>query len=162
MKYLFTALLFITTSIYAQDSEVVRLSEPVQETVAYEVFGSEMIEESANQSISLTSAISDINSEVEIFIKTRITQVCKKKGCFFIATDGETTARVSFINYSFFVPTNSLNKDVIVRGVLTEKELTVEQAQHYAEDMGENSQEINAAQMEYSIVATSVRIPKSK
>lgn len=66
--------------------------------------------------------------------------------------------RVSFKDYSFFVPKDIGGQQVTLAGVLVEKELSPEQADHYSKDLGED----NSVQSgrTYEIVATSVRIPK--
>jgi hypothetical protein len=147
---------------FAQDSEVARLSEPIFETEAFEVFGSEMDLSNTENAISLTSAMEASDQETELIIETTVNKVCQKKGCFFVAVDGENSARVTFKDYGFFIPTNSTGKEVVLRGVLTEKTLSEEQVRHFAEDAGENSDDIVGEQKEYSIVATSIMIPKSK
>ena len=158
---LFIAACLVTGSLYAQEeTEVVRLSEPVMITETAEIFGSEMDLTKIEDAQSLSSVIASELSEDEVFIKTEVAQVCEKKGCFFIAQDGEFNARVSFIDYSFFVPTDAAGKEVVLRGVLSEKELTEEEAKHFAEDAGEDPDAISGAQKEYSIVATSVLVPK--
>lgn len=151
------------TSINAQD-EVVRLSEPVDQTEAYETFGSVLELELDNNAeiVSLDKAIELIGNEGEVFIKATIKQVCAKKGCFFIAEGEDSEARVTFVDYSFFIPTNSTGKEVVFRGNIEEKVLTTEQAKHYAEDAGEDPDQITEEQKEYAIVASSIRIPKSK
>ena len=156
---LFTALL-IFNSVQAQESGVVRLSEPVLQTEVYEVFGSEISE--WNDALTLSEIIlsKEDYSSKEITVETEVAEVCAKKGCFFIARDGELTARVTFKDYSFFVPTDSQGKSVKLVGVFQVNELTEEQAKHYAEDAGEDPDTITGSQKEYSIVATSVLVPK--
>ncbi len=149
------------TSITAQD-EVVRLSEPVDQTEAYEIFGSTLNLDENVEIVSLDEAIDMIGSEEEVFIKATIKQVCAKKGCFFIAEGEQSEARVTFVDYSFFIPTNSTGKEVVFRGNIEEKILSTAQAKHYAEDAGEDPDQITAEQKEYAIVASSIRIPKSK
>lgn len=162
MRYLlFTLFLLISTTVFSQDTNVVRLSDPIIETENFEVFGSEMDTDLAVEAKTLSSAISELSQESEILIQTKVNKVCQKKGCFFIAVDGDLSARVTFKDYGFFIPTNSTGKEVVLKGILTEKVLTEDQAKHYAEDAGENSDEIVGDQKEYSIIATSVMIPKS-
>lgn len=154
-------ILFCSTTLFAQESEVIRLSEPVKETESYEVFGAEVSD--WEEPFSLTEIINrqDEFSDNEITLKAEVTEVCQKKGCFFIAQDGNYTARITFKDYGFFVPTDSDGKAVTLVGVFSVKELSEEQAKHYAEDAGEDPDDIEGPQKEYSIVATSVMVPKS-
>lgn len=158
-----TFLLFISFSLSAQDKEeVIRLSEPVKITSTHEIFGTDKGE--LKNTESLTSAINNLKNEEtkEVVISSEIAEVCEKKGCFFVAQDGKNTARVTFIDYSFFIPTDSEGKTATIVGTLSKKMLTEEQAKHYAEDAGKNPDEIKGEQAEYSIVATSIVLPKNK
>lgn len=158
---LFIAVMLFGVNVFAQsEKEVIRLSEPVMVTDQVEVFGSEMDLNSTADAQSLSEAIASDISEDEILVTTEISQVCDKKGCFFVAQEGDVSARITFIDYSFFIPTNSAGKTVTVRGVLSEKVLSEEQAKHYAEDAGNDPDAIKGEQKEYAIVATSVAIPK--
>jgi hypothetical protein len=152
---------FFTLSLYAQEKkEVIKLSEPVQVTESYEMYGAKIKEPSKTKSLSDgIESLNDANSQ-EVVLKTSIAEVCEKKGCFFIAQDNKSTARVTFKDYSFFIPTDSQGKEVIIVGTLSKKTLTEEKAKHYAEDAGKNADEINGEQVEYSIEASSIIIQK--
>lgn len=154
-------LLLFSAPLYGQETEVIRLSEPVQVTENYEIFGSEV--EKWEEPISLKNIIDSAEefSGQEITLETQVAQVCEKKGCFFVANEDSYSARITFKDYSFFVPTDSKGKKVKLVGTFNVKELTEEQAKHYAKDAGEDSDTVKGAHKEYSIVATSVLIPKS-
>lgn len=163
MKTLLIAVstLFISTGVMAQDAEVIRLSEPVQQTDAYEVFGAEVDTwDTAIELSELINAPEDFTDKV-ITIETEIAEVCEKKGCFFVANAGSESARITFKDYGFFIPTDSKGKTVKLIGNFEVKELTEEEAKHYAEDAGQDPDKITGPQKEYSIVATSVLVPKS-
>ena len=93
-------------------------------------------------------------------VEARVSQVCQKKGCFFIAQDGDAVVRVSFKDYSFFVPTDISGKHVDFVGEVVAKEMTTEEAEHYAEDLGEATPPLQPG-VSYEIVATSVRVPST-
>ena len=164
MKTSFMLLLvgLISMSATAQEKkEVIRLSEPVQVTDTYEVFGAKT--DNLTKPMLLSEAISKSTAqEQDVVIKTVIAQVCQKKGCFFMAQDGDTSARITFKDYGFFIPTDSQGKEVTILGKMTKKEISEADAKHYAEDTGGNADAIKGPQIEYSIVATSVIIQKSK
>jgi hypothetical protein len=142
---------------FAQD--VIRLSEPVQETEAYEVFGSE-IEVETLEPVTLSEVVD--GEPGEITLVTSVKEVCAKKGCFFVAQDGDVTARITFKDYGFFIPTDSQGKEVVLVGDFSVKTLSEDQAKHYAEDAGEDPDKIEGEQKEYSVVATSIIVPKTK
>ena len=141
--------------------KVIRLSEPVEVTESYEVFGSPL--DTTGPEIGLQELVgkSDEYLDKEVLVTTRIAKVCQKKGCFFVAQEGEAIARVTFKDYGFFIPTDSAGKTVTLAGTFTRSELSAEKAHHYRKDLGEAPAKPAAATMEYQIVATSVRIPKS-
>lgn len=163
MKKLLSAAILLVFSIpvLGQDAEVVRLSEPVQVTEDHEVFGSEVEQWDEPQSLKNIIESADELAVQEITMETEVAQVCQKKGCFFVANEGSYTARITFKDYSFFIPTDSKGKKVKLIGTFEVKELTEDQAKHYAEDAGDDPELIKGSQKEYSIVATSVMIPRS-
>lgn len=144
---------------FAQETGVIRLSEPVQVTETHEVFGAEM--ESWSDGTSLKTIIQSELSGQEVTIETEIAEVCEKKGCFFVANEEGYSARITFKDYEFFIPTDSKGKTVTLVGTFEVKELTEDEAKHYAEDAGQDPDAIEGPQKEYSIVATSVKVPKS-
>ncbi len=139
-------------------AEGLRLSEPVEETPDYQVFGSSMANKSAGDPLSSIIARAHLLDGNEVRVSTGISKVCQKKGCFFIATEGEHWARISFRDYGFFVPTDSAGKEVTLEGVLSSRTLSADEAAHYAADLGETAPGLSAPQIEYSIVASSVLI----
>lgn len=143
------------------ENEVVRLSEPVNETETFEDFGAVLPE--SDDLHSLGEAISRLDELAgqSVVIETEIQQVCQKKGCFFIARDGQATARVRFQDYGFFIPTDSAGKVVKLAGTLERVELTPQQAAHFAEDLGEDPDADRMADFEYQVMATAVRIPRA-
>ena len=80
----------------AGEHAVVRLSEPVVATDSYEDFGA-AIDDSAD-ALALGAVIDNAadHENETLLIKTRVSKVCKKKGCFFIAQDGKHLVRVAF------------------------------------------------------------------
>lgn len=157
----FVALLLLAgATAPVQAAEPVRLSEPVQVTDTHEVFGAPL--PGAGQPIGLEELLAN-SAEYEgrdVLLTTRIAKVCQKKGCFFIAQHGADSLRVTFRDYGFFIPGDSGGKVVTLAGAFARKPLSAEQAAHLAEDLGEAPPEAPPA-FEYTIVATSVSIPKT-
>ena len=147
-------------ALIASETEVIRLSEPVEVTADYEVFGSTFTQ--AEDPLSLGDLMKDNQAYIdqEVLVETRIAKVCQKKGCFFVAQEGASTVRVSFKDYSFFIPTDSGGKNVVLLGTFSRKSVSKEQAEHYAADLGEKAA-ATPEKYEYSIVASGVKIPRS-
>ena len=155
---LLAAMQFSPGGARAEESGAVRLSEPVETTETHETFGARMPE--AGQAMALAELLADGENYLDRAVKviTRVAQVCQKKGCFFIAEDGAHTARVSFKNYGFFVPSDISGRTVTLAGELKRKDLSADQAEHFNEDM--QAESVMKPGPQYEIVATSVRVPR--
>lgn len=145
---------------FAGEDEVKRLSEPVEVTSSYEVFGTTFPDDGVHLSLGDLVKEDEKYQDREVLLETRIAKVCQKKGCFFIAQDGAATARVSFKDYGFFIPTDSGGKDVVLLGTFSRKSVSKEEAEHFAEDLGETATP-SPERFQYSIVASAVKIPRS-
>jgi hypothetical protein len=111
------------------------------------------------EAIPLNKAIESAEMNKLMKLSGRVNAVCQMKGCWMELVDEEQSARVTFKDYSFFVPKEILNKDVIVEGTLSGKTISEGAARHYAKDAGKSDQEvaeIKGDQKEFSIVAESV------
>jgi hypothetical protein len=148
-----------TPAIFADD-EVKRLSEPVAVTDTHEIFGAPLPENATPLNLEDLVKNNDKYQDQEVLLATRIAKVCQKKGCFFVATQGAATARVSFKDYGFFIPTDSGGKDVVLLGTFSRKSVSEKEAEHYAADLGETAAS-NPERFQYSIVASAVKIPRS-
>lgn len=146
-------------SLAGERAEVIRLSEPVAQTVDTETFGSPLDE--AVPAVSLEQILSDGESYVgkSVRVEARVSEVCQKKGCFFIAQAGDSVVRISFKDYAFFVPTDISGKRVMFVGEVVAKEITPEAAEHFAEDLGSEAAPVEPG-MTYEVVASSVRVPR--
>ena len=149
----------IAPAVFAGESEVIRLSEPVEVTASHEVFGATLGDQGTPMNLGELVENSDKYQDREVLLATRIAKVCQKKGCFFVATEGANTARVSFKDYEFFIPTDSGGKDVVLLGTFSRKSVSKEEAEHYAKDLGETAAS-SPERFEYSIVASAVKIPR--
>lgn len=150
-------LLFAASSVFAEE-QVVRLSEPVNVTADYEEFGGTI--PAGQEPVTLAALVADGESALgkTSVVEARVSRVCRKKGCFFIAQDGDTVLRVSFRDYGFFVPTDISGRRVTLLGELVEKQLSAEEAAHYTADLGDGSTPVEAGRV-YEIVADAVRVP---
>ena len=155
------AVLLLATSIgqAAEDTKVIRLSEPVEQTADSETFGASLDE--SVPMVTLAELASDGGDYVDkpVRVIARVSQVCQKKGCFFIAQEGSSVMRISFKDYGFFVPTDISGKRVTFTGEVIAREVTVDEAAHYAEDLGATDSAVAPGKV-YEIVATSVRVPR--
>jgi hypothetical protein len=73
----------------------------------------------------------------EVVLKGRIEKVCQSKGCWFTVTGDQkdaVTIRITSKGYLFFVPKDIARQQAYVKGVLSNKALSPEEAQHYLDD----------------------------
>jgi hypothetical protein len=150
-----------TATLASQNNNAtIRLSEPVLQDANSETFGAPL--DSSIAKVSLKALITKPEAHVgkPIQLETKITKVCQKKGCFFIAQYEEKVLRVSFKDYGFFIPTDAGGKTVLLAGELIKKEMSPEQAEHFKQDLQTESDSIKAGVV-YEIVATSVKVPIS-
>ena len=106
----------------------------------------------------------EIGDIAEIVFSTKIDAVCQKKGCWMdVDLANDYVARVTFLDYGFFVPLNSQGSEAIIKGKAFWKSDTAAEKRHYAEDAGEDFDESELAMADdYAphIVATGVLLKK--
>lgn len=154
------AITALMPGITAAEGEAIRLSEPVDVTATHELFGATLPDHGKPLSLNDLINHNDKYQNQEVLLATRIAKVCQKKGCFFVAQEGAATARISFKDYSFFIPTDSGGKNVVLLGVFSRSSVSKKEAQHYDADLNETGAS-NPERYQYSIVASAVSIPRS-
>jgi hypothetical protein len=137
---------------------VLRLSEPIAADAQSETFGASL--DKGLKKVTLHELTSNSASYVSkaFQLETKVTKVCQKKGCFFIAQEGDEVMRVAFRDYGFFVPTDIRGKTVTLAGKLIKKQMTAEQINHFNQDMQGGSDTLQEGVV-YEILADSVIIP---
>lgn len=93
-------------------------------------------------------------------VSGEIGEVCQVKGCWMMVGDASQKIRVRFKDYGFFVPKDSAGRQVVMEGLLEEKEISVEQQKHYLEDAGkkEEAAQVTAPRKELTFLASGVAI----
>jgi hypothetical protein len=103
-------------------------------------------------------------------IEGTVSQVCAKKGCWFAiapSTDAkpEETIRITSKGYRFFVPKDAVGQKATIEGELEVKTMSVEEAQHMAEDgakaTGKPVPKVTEPQVEVRIAAVAVEMKKT-
>jgi Domain of unknown function (DUF4920) len=99
-----------------------------------------------------TEAVSVVDMEKQVQdkgsftgkITAKVTEVCLEKGCWMKVEKGNgETIMVRFKDYGFFMPKNIVGQTVVLEGEAKEKEVSVKQQQHLAEDAGKTKAEIS-------------------
>jgi Domain of unknown function (DUF4920) len=126
----------------------------------YKAFGDSV--QSTTAPLQLAEAIKTPNPQKTVRIQAKVVEVCQKKGCWMMLADGQTTMRITFKDYGFFVPKDMAGKTIIAEGVVSEDVLAEGDARHYAEDAGKSKEEIakiKGDQKTVTMVAQSVFVP---
>ena len=83
------------------------------------------------------------NNKFEGKVSGKVVEVCQEKGCWMKIDRGNgEKLMVKFKDYGFFMPKNIVDKEVVLDGEATVKEVSVKQQRHYAEDAGKSKEEI--------------------
>lgn len=159
LKIIFVLLIFCSSNyIFAQHDDE-----------KYEVKGKELADgtlygEDIDPSVS-TVKITDIFSNLEAYqnkvvvVEGNVTEVCQSMGCWTMISDGTNEIRAMTL-HKFFLPKDMKNVKAIVQGEFETKEITEEQAKHFAEESGKKTDDIKGQQKMYRIKAVGIKILK--
>lgn len=82
---------------------------------------------------------------LQVKVTGSVVDVCQMRGCWMtLRIDDETTVRVRFKDYAFFVPKDISGKTAVVQGVATRRTVPVDELRHLAGDEGKSQAEIDA------------------
>lgn len=106
-------------------------------------------------------------TEGEAIIKTTVTEVCPKKGCWMKVKGAKANEdlRVTFKDYGFFVPTELIGKEVALQGRYVEHTESVEEQKHLLKDAKRPQAEIDAIKApktSYRFISTGVKVLSTK
>lgn len=118
----------------------------------------------AASAVGVSSAMNDSTMHgKDVIVQGEILDVCRKKGCWIVVSDGTSQMRVTFKDYGFFVPTDSDGKTVRLQGVVSVEEIPEDMAKHYAEESKlEDPEAITGAQKVITMVASGVQIEEKQ
>ena len=132
-----TVLFFIATFADAQPPSV-----PADKGT---VFGAKTNSENAISVEQLSSIMqSRSGQKTEVKLKGTVTEVCEAEGCWIKIKSVNGNMMVRMKDHSFYVPLALNQKEVVVEGIAEEKETSVAQLKHYAEDANKSKEEIDA------------------
>ena len=119
-----------------------KTAETKEEEKMTGTFGAEINETGA---IPVSQLIADMGDKPEMPAKVegKISEICKKKGCWMDIEKGDgTTMKVTFKDYAFFVTKNADGKTAVFEGRAYLDTISVETLRQYAEDAGKSKEEI--------------------
>lgn len=142
----------------------VSVTKPAQ--VDYASFGDKILADNALTKEQMLKKYKNLKQgdTVNVKFKTKVADVCKKKGCWMaLELPGTESAFVKFKDYGFFVPLNATGEEAVVSGKAFVTETSVEELRHYAKDGGKSKEEIakiTSPKVEYGFLADGVLISR--
>ena len=121
-------------------------------TATANTFGAEMPTGSAQSIAAAITGFSESSTDAQKF-SGRVAKVCRKKGCWMELESDGLSARVTMLDYGFFLPTDA-HGDAEVFGTLSRVKLDEKTAAHYAKDAGIDVADV--PREEFQLVAHSV------
>lgn len=100
----------------------------------------------------------------ELRVSGTVREVCQTKGCWMrVGGEGkEAQVFVKFKDYGFFVPKDAAGREAVLEGVVTIREVPVEEVKHYLEDAGkaEEAAKVTEPAKEVRVMAAGVAMSK--
>jgi hypothetical protein len=163
MKTNILFLLFISALISCNKKDKMIVSHDLNKTT-YTSFGDSISSENAFTTQEMFKKYETLKAgdTLNVKFKSNINAVCKEKGCWMkLDLGNENQAFVKFKDYSFFVPKNANNEEVIVNGKAFVSVISIDEQKHYAKDDGKKQASIDsivAPKKTYSFIANGVLI----
>jgi hypothetical protein len=111
--------------------------------------------------LPLARALVSSNVGRTIAVEGKVADVCQRKGCWMVLTDGTRAVRTTFKDYGFFVPKDLVGRTVVAEGVLARETVVEETRRHYAGESGQSAAQIAAIRGpsdDYTFIASSVTV----
>lgn len=108
-------------------------------------YGAEVSEAGAIPAAQLTEAVAGRDS-IQATVAAEVVESCQAKGCWMdVKLADNSTMKVTFRDYGFFVPVEDLKgRQVVFTGTAKREVISVEDQRHYAKDAGKPEAEIAA------------------
>ncbi len=159
---IFLIIAFSTNYVFAQ-------TDTMKPEEKYEVKGKQLADgmlygEDIDATVTVLK-ISDIYENLDsyqnklVVVEGNVTEVCQNMGCWTMISDGTNEIRAMTL-HKFFLPKDMKNVKAVVQGEFEVKEITEEQAKHFAEESGKSSDNIKGPQKLYRIKAAGIKILK--
>lgn len=112
--------------------------------------------------VSIARVLADVPTyeKATVVIEGVIVKNCTEKGCWMrvASKKGETAIRVTFKDYSFFIPTNAEGMKVRADGQLVTKKHSKREAEHLAAEGAGIVPQADGTALEVTFVATGVEL----
>ncbi|MBS1731272.1 MAG: DUF4920 domain-containing protein [Bacteroidetes bacterium] len=134
--YLFIAAGFLAIAAIAQPPNV-----PAESGAK---FGADFISKDPLSMEQLFSTLQNApeGKKMEVSVKGIVTEVCTREGCWLKIKSPNGNTLVKMKDHAFLVPLAIQGKEIIIHGTAEQKTTSVKMLQHYAEDAGKSTEEI--------------------
>ncbi|MDO5615202.1 MAG: DUF4920 domain-containing protein [Cruoricaptor ignavus] len=163
-KVFFIAFIGFSAMAFAQE-ETKKFAPPAGNALVGDSYGNGVSEIDKTKAVStkkLSKKLKKSQKLENVSVKGKVLEVCPKKGCWITVENNENEKFfVKMKDYAFFVPTALIGKTVVLNGNAEVKEISVEEAKHYAEDAKKSEAEIDAItapQKEIRFLASGIEV----
>jgi hypothetical protein len=168
MKFLeltFPLLIFtFALNLYSQDDKETHEKYKVEprELTDGTLYGNDIDATSPVLKISDIFANLDSYQNKNVVVEGILSEVCQEMGCWTVITDGTNNIRAMTLHKYFLHKDIPKGSKVQVAGEFEIKEITEEQAKHFAEESGDKkkAEDIKGPQKMYRIKATGIKVLK--
>jgi hypothetical protein len=95
----------------------------------------------------------------DVLVRGRISDVCQKRGCWVVLSEGDSHVRIRFKDYGFFVPKDCSGSQAYVEGRVQVETLSEEQARHYENESRDGDpSEVHGEQRVVGFTASGLRL----
>ena len=119
----------------------------------------------AGLTLERTTALSELVRSPERFagepvlLRGRISDVCQRKGCWTVLSEGGASVRVHFLDYGFFLPKDAIGAEAYVEGLVEVATLSEAEARHYeSESRSGDPDAVDGPRRELRFRASGVRL----
>ncbi len=145
MKRNLFLILVISIVLSCKNDKTIEIIQPVEKDRLNKKHFGNLI--TLNNAVTIDSLQSQydtikIGDSVTAKVIGKVKSVCKAKGCWMILEMKEEEVMVKFKNYTFFVPKNIQEKEVVISGKAYIEEISIQEQQHYAKDEGKSEEEL--------------------
>ena len=164
MKYilaLIVVLFIFTLQITAQDDKHEGEKVEAKELVDGFLYGADITSDS--KILTVTDIFADLTGfeGKNVVVEGSMSEICRSAGCWTVISDGQNYIRAMTL-HKFLMPKDMdiTNKKAVIEGEFAVKEITEEQAKHFAEESGKNPEDVKGPQKMYRITAKGIKILK--
>lgn len=163
IKFLPVIIFLFSLTSFSQDDDIKKEGEKpeAKELTDGFLYGAEINAELKILNVADIWADTSAFAGKTVVLKGSMIEICRTGGCWTVLSDGTNNIR-ALTQHKFIMPKDMdiTGKVAVVEGVFSIKEITEDQAKHFAEEAGTDPNLITGPQKMYRILATGIKILK--